>query len=120
MGRPVVHFELMSKDPAKVAGFYETIFGWKVTHRPELNYRIFETGAGAGINGGIVKPDKPEPWPGNMVLYIAVDDLDAEIRRLKEQGVPFRNTVEAGPGGKQIQIEDPDGNPIELHEAAER
>ena len=38
MGRPVVHWELMSKDPAKVAGFYEKIFGWKVTHMPELNY----------------------------------------------------------------------------------
>jgi predicted enzyme related to lactoylglutathione lyase len=47
MGRAVVHFELMSKDPVKVAGFYEKIFGWKVTHHPELNYRIVETGAGA-------------------------------------------------------------------------
>ena len=42
MGRPVVHWELMSKEPAKVAAFYEKIFDWKVTHRPEINYRIVE------------------------------------------------------------------------------
>lgn len=62
MGNPVVHWELMSKDPAKVADFYAKIFGWKVDHRPELNYRIVET----GINGGIVKPEREGPWPGNM------------------------------------------------------
>ncbi len=44
MGQPVVHWEMMSKDPAKVSSFYETIFGWKVQHRPELNYRIVDTG----------------------------------------------------------------------------
>ena len=44
MGSPVVHWELMSKDPAKVSAFYEKIFGWKIQHRPELNYRIVETG----------------------------------------------------------------------------
>jgi glyoxylase I family protein len=48
---------------------------------------------------------------------IYVDDLDRRLARLKEQGVRFRNEIEEGPGGRQIQIEDPDGNPIELHEA---
>src|SRR5947208_16799824 len=47
MGRPVVHWELMSKDPAKVAAFYEKIFGWKIQHMPEMDYRLVETG-GAG------------------------------------------------------------------------
>ena len=40
MGSPVVHWELMSKDTAKVSAFYEKIFGWKIQHRPEMNYRI--------------------------------------------------------------------------------
>jgi predicted enzyme related to lactoylglutathione lyase len=61
----------MSKDPAKVSDFYAKIFGWKVSHRPELTYRIVDTGAEGemhGINGGIVKPDKPSRsrsrrWP---------------------------------------------------------
>ena len=49
------------------------------------------------------------------MLY--VDDLDSTIAALRSADTRFRNQVEAGPGGKQIQIEDPDGNPIELHEA---
>ena len=72
MGNAVVHWELMSKDPEKVSAFYATLFGWKIDHRPEHNYRIVDTGAEGemrGINGGIVKPDRPGPWPGNMLFY---------------------------------------------------
>jgi glyoxylase I family protein len=50
-----------------------------------------------------------------IVLY--VDDIDSTISDLRSAGATFRNQVESGPGGKQIQLEDPDGNPIELHEA---
>jgi uncharacterized protein len=67
MGSPVVHWELMSKDPAKVSDFYAKIFGWKIQHRPELNYRIVETGGEGGINGGILKPEREGPWPGKIV-----------------------------------------------------
>ena len=49
---------------------------------------------------------------------LQVQDLPARITDLKRAGVRFRNEMEAGPGGKQIQIEDPDGNPIELFEPA--
>jgi predicted enzyme related to lactoylglutathione lyase len=47
MGRPVVHWELMSKSPEKIAAFYEKIFDWKIKHEPEINYRFVETGTGA-------------------------------------------------------------------------
>jgi catechol 2,3-dioxygenase-like lactoylglutathione lyase family enzyme len=50
-----------------------------------------------------------------IVLY--VDDLDAEIAKLQKTSTHFRNEVESGPGGRQILLDDPDGNPIELHEA---
>jgi glyoxylase I family protein len=74
---------------------------------------------GPGSSGSRALPDGRTQAPGgwNRIL-IYVEDLDAEITRLKRQGVRFRNDVEAGPGGRQIQIEDPDGNPIELHEPA--
>ena len=52
MGRPVVHWELMSKDPPRVAAFYEKIFGWKIQHMPEMNYRLVETG-GTGAQTGM-------------------------------------------------------------------
>jgi predicted enzyme related to lactoylglutathione lyase len=86
MGNPVVHWELMSKDPANVAAFYEKVFGWKIQHVPEMNYRIVDTGGTVGINGGILKPQRAEPWPGNMTLYIAVDDLAAYRKRIVAAG----------------------------------
>ena len=55
---------------------------------------------------------------GSNRIVLFVEDLDKEIRRLQPAGVKFRNQVEKGPGGSQIQLEDPDGNPIELHEPA--
>lgn len=51
---------------------------------------------------------------------IQVEDLDVLITHLKKAGVCFRNELEVGPGGKQIQIEDLDGNPVELFEPARR
>ena len=55
---------------------------------------------------------------GVAALMSAKMDLPARIADLKEAGLHFRNEMEAGPGGKQVQIEDPDGNPIELFEPA--
>ena len=66
-------------------------------------------------------PDGRRQEPGGsnrIVLY--VENLDAVFSTLKASGARFRNEVEAGPGGRQIQIEDPDGNPIELHEAPKK
>ena len=63
-------------------------------------------------------PDGRQQEPGGwnrVVLY--VDNLDSTVASLEAAGTRFRNQVEAGPGGKQIQVDDPEGNPIELHEA---
>ncbi|HKP41834.1 VOC family protein [Mycobacterium sp.] len=57
---------------------------------------------------------KPGGW-NRIVLY--VDDIAAEVDRLRGAGVTFLNDIKVGPGGKQVQITDPDGNSIELHEA---
>src|SRR5204863_4327092 len=89
MGNPVVHWELMSKEPQKVAAFYQKVFDWKVDHHPEINYRTVDTlakGAMNGINGGIVKPDREGPWPGNMLFYILVDDLAAYRKKVVAAG----------------------------------
>ena len=63
MGNPVVHWEFLSKQPVKIASFYEELFGWKTRHAPELNYRLVETGGQGGINGGIVAPQREDPRP---------------------------------------------------------
>ena len=75
--------------------------------------------SGPGASGSRPMPDGRQQEPGgwNRVI-LHVHDLPARIADLKSAGVRFRNDMEAGPGGKQVQIEDPDGNPIELFEPA--
>jgi glyoxylase I family protein len=75
--------------------------------------------SGPGASGSRPMPDGRQQVPGgwNRVL-LQVQDLPERIADLTKAGVRFRNEMEVGPGGKQIQIEDPDGNPIELFEPA--
>jgi hypothetical protein len=115
MGNPVVHFELLSKDPAKVATFYGELFGWKIQHRPELNYRIVDTGGEGGIGGGIFKPEQEGPWPGNTTLYIAVDDLAAYRRRIVAAGGRILIEEQEVPGmGWLTLFADPEGRMMGL------
>src|SRR5947208_14910268 len=96
MGRPVIHRELLSKDPAKLSDFYEKVFAWKIQHFPEMNYRVVETGGQGGINGGIMQPKHEEPWPGNMIFYIDVIDLGDDRQRI----IPAGGTIPVEkPGG---------------------
>ena len=75
--------------------------------------------SGPGASGSRAMPDGRQQEPGgwNRVI-LQVQDLAERIAHLKEAGLDFRNDMEAGPGGKQIQVEDPDGNAIELFEPA--
>jgi len=75
--------------------------------------------SGPGASGSRAMSDGRQQEPGgwNRVI-LQVQDLAERIAHLKEAGLGFRNELEAGPGGRQIQIEDPDGNPIELFEPA--
>ncbi len=77
--------------------------------------------SGPGASGSRPMPDGRQQEPGgwNRVV-LQVKDLSARIAELRNQGVGFRNEMEVGPGGKQIQVEDPDGNPIELFEPGSR
>lgn len=76
--------------------------------------------SGPGASGSRKMPDGQDQQPGgwNRVM-LRVDDLQSCIDDLKQQGLHFRNEMESGPGGKQIQLEDPDGNPLELFEPGE-
>ena len=119
MGKPVVFWELLSKEPEKVSVFYEKIFGWKVQHVPELNYRLVETGGQGGINGGILKPERPEPWPGNMTVYIDVDDLASYREKIRAAGGKIIIEEQEVPGmGAYSLFTDPDGRMMGLWKAA--
>jgi predicted enzyme related to lactoylglutathione lyase len=124
MGNPVVHWELMSKDPAGIASFYEKLFDWKIQHVPELNYRMVDTGGEGGINGGIVKPDREgpdpkNPWPGNMVFYINVDDLAKFRKKIVAAGGKIHVEHQDVPGmGAFSLFTDPDGRMMGLWQVA--
>lgn len=79
------------------------------------NLRLLLSGPGASGSRPMPDGQKQEPGGWNRVV-IFVDDLAARMRALEAAGVAFRNSVEAGPGGSQVLIQDPDGNPIELHQ----
>ena len=110
MGRPVIHWELLSKDPAKLSDFYEKVFAWKIQHFPEMNYRVVETGGQGGINGGIMQPKHEEPWPGNMTFYIDVDDLADYRKRIIAAGGKILVEEQEVPGmGAFSLFTDPEG-----------
>lgn len=119
------HVRYLVNDIERSIAFYTQQLGFEPNERAGKAFATVSLGklrlvlSGPGSSGARPMPDGRQQEPGgwNRIL-IYVDDLDAQIARLKAEGVPFRNQVESGPGGRQIQIEDPDGNPIELHQPA--
>jgi len=115
------------KDVSRSVAFYTQELGFKLDqkHLPAFaqvsigNLKLILSGPGA--SGSRPMPDGRQQEPGgwNRVL-LQVKDLPGGIEILKKAGLTFRNEMEVGPGGKQIQIEDPDGNPIELFEPASK
>jgi glyoxylase I family protein len=113
------------KDVAKAVAFYTERLGFTLKHQqlPAFANVAIDGGeillSGPGASGSRPMPDghRQEPGGWNRVV-LKVADLPGFIAQLKQAGLRFRNEMETGPGGRQIQIEDPDGNPIELFEPA--
>jgi catechol 2,3-dioxygenase-like lactoylglutathione lyase family enzyme len=77
--------------------------------------------SGPSSSAGRPMPDGERPRPGGWNrIHLIVDDLAAEVAQLRDEGVRFRNDVVTGPGGSQILIVDPSGNPVELFQPARR
>ena len=122
-----VNVRYMVDDVADAVDFYTTHFGFQAqtTALPAFadvtrgNLRLLLSGPAS--SAGRPMPDGAQPRPGgwNRVHFVTAD-LDAEIDRLRAAGVRFRNEVVSGPGGRQILLEDPSGNPIELFQPALR
>jgi catechol 2,3-dioxygenase-like lactoylglutathione lyase family enzyme len=121
----VVRYQILDVDRA--VAFYTEQLGFQVIQRAGSVFATVARGdlhlllSGPGSSGSRAMPDgrKQEPGGWNRIVLF-VDDLDSIVSTLKRGNTRFRNEVEAGPGGKQIQLEDPDGNPIELHEAPKK
>ena len=113
------------KDVARSVAFYTQHLGFTLEHQQLPAFASVSLGdshillSGPGASGSRPLPNgqRQEPGGWNRVV-LRVSDLQACIAMLKNAGVRFRNEMEVGPGGRQIQVEDPDGNPIELFESA--
>jgi glyoxylase I family protein len=114
------------KDVSRSIDFYTKQLGFKLEqeHLPAFgevsvgDLKLILSGPGASGSRPMADGDNQEPGGWNRIV-LQVTDLQDRIETLKTAGVCFRNEMEVGPGGKQIQLEDPDGNPIELFEPAQ-
>lgn len=112
-------------DVARSVAFYTQHLGFTLKHQQLPAFASVSLGdshillSGPGASGSRPMPngERQEPGGWNRIV-LRVSDLPKCMAALKGNGIRFRNDMETGPGGRQIQIEDPDGNPIELFEPA--
>jgi len=112
-------------DVERAVDFYTTQLGFSLEHQKLPAFATVALGAlkihlsGPDASGSRPLPDGGQQSPGgsNRVV-LRVDNLSAAIEALRHAGATFRNDMETGPAGKQIQVLDPDGNPVELFEPA--
>src|SRR5262245_45838082 len=116
-----------TRNVSRAVAFYTNELGFTLKHQQGEAFASVSCDgidlllSGAESSGARPLPDGQQQEPGGWNrLVLAVDDLVAVVNKLRENGARFRNEILSGPGGKQIQLLDPDGNPIELFEPARR
>ncbi len=121
MAGELVNVRYMVDDVEEAVDFYTTHFGFEVRSSAAPAFADVVRGnlrlllSGPKSSAGRPMPDGRRPGPGgwNRIHFI-VDDIGSEVERLRGAGLTFRNEIISGPGGRQILVEDPAGNPIEL------
>ena len=121
-----VNFRYLVNDVPAAVDFYVTHFGFKTgIESPAFadvtrgNLRLLLSGPKS--SAGRPMPDGVTPSPGGWNrIHLIVDDLTAEVNRLRSAGLTFRNDIVTGPGGSQILLQDPAGNVVELFQPAAR
>ena len=127
MAEIAVNVRYMVEDVDAAVAFYTTHFGFTLGSNMAPAFADVIRGplrillSGPTSSAGRPMPDGRKPGPGgwNRIHFI-VDDIEAEVARLRAAGVRFRSEIVTGPGGKQIVLDDPSGNPIELFQPAGR
>lgn len=124
---PTVSVRYIVSDVDEAIAFYSQQLGFTEDMHPAPAFAMMSRGdlrlvlsaAGGGAGGGQAMPDGTLPSPGGWNRFaIEVDDLESFVATLRQQGARFRNDIVTGIGGKQILLEDPSGNPVELFEPA--
>jgi catechol 2,3-dioxygenase-like lactoylglutathione lyase family enzyme len=121
----LVSVRYMVDDVEEAVAFYTTHFGFTVLNSFAPAFADVARGnlrlllSGPTSSAGRPMPDGRQPEPGGWNrIHLIVDDIAAEVERLRAAGLTFRNDIVTGPGGQQILLEDPAGNPIELFQPA--
>ena len=116
-----VNVRYMVDDVAAAIAFYTTHLGFALVSDMGPPFAEVQRGdlslllSGPQSSAGRAMPDGRKPGPGGWNrIQLIVDDIEAEVARLRAAGVPFRNEIIKGPGGAQILVEDPAGNVVEL------
>jgi catechol 2,3-dioxygenase-like lactoylglutathione lyase family enzyme len=126
---PTVSVRYFVNDVDAAIDFYCRHLGFHEDMHPAPTFAMLSRGdlrlvlsmPGGGPGGGAAMPDGTLPEPGGWNRFsLEVSDLDDMVRALREQGARFRNEIVIGVGGKQILLEDPSGNPVELFEPTRR
>ena len=114
-------------DVERAVSFYTSHFGFTVRSSAVPAFADVVRGrlrlllSGPASSAGRPMPDGRTPAPGGWNrIHLIVEDLAGEVERLRAAGLAFRNDIVTGPGGRQIVLDDPDGNPIELFQPAQR
>ena len=123
----IINVRYMVDDVEESIAFYTKLLDFEVLTSASPAFADVKRGnlrlllSGPKSSAGRAMPDGAQPGPGgwNRIHFI-VDDLDAEVARLRDAGAGFRNDVVEGPGGKQILLQDPSGNVVELFQPASR
>jgi catechol 2,3-dioxygenase-like lactoylglutathione lyase family enzyme len=121
----LVNVRYMVDDVEEAVDFYTTHFDFEVrsSFAPAFadvvrgNLRLLLSGPTSSAGRPMPDGRRPEPGGWNRIHFI-VDDIESEVERLRGAGLTFRNEIISGPGGQQILLDDPAGNPIELFQPA--
>jgi catechol 2,3-dioxygenase-like lactoylglutathione lyase family enzyme len=123
----LVSVRYMVDDVQAAIDFYTGHFGFALRHSALPAFADVIRGklrlllAGPQSSAGRPMPDGRKPGPGGWNrIHLIVDDIAAEVERLRSAGLSFRSDIVSGPGGQQILLDDPSGNPIELFQPAEQ
>ena len=121
----LISVRYMVNDVDEAIGFYTEHFGFALGQNASPAFAEVTRGrlrlllSGPQSSAGRPMPDGRRPGPGGWNrIHFVVDDIAADVARLRAAGIPFRNEIISGPGGKQVLLEDPSGNPIELFQPA--